>query len=204
LHDDVLPYLIPDKSIYRWIDDAYREFVARTGGIPDTSSPVALLQATAGEEFSELSPLILRIQGAWEKSTGYPIRIVNATDLARWGEHLTPRTGRVHMMVLGLEPDRVRWSYIPQQDTEVRLHIFRLPEDEITGAKQDLDEVADQYHLGLLHWVKHHAYLSPDTDFFDRRAAETHEKAFDEHCTKAKNEMERRNYKPRVVRYGGL
>ena len=211
--DDAEPYLWKDPEIVRYADAAYRRFVRLTGGIHDFTSAITRVNLVAGEETSEVSKLILRFDSATRVSDGKDIEITNWTDrnLMRRDDfgftnslYNDGGVGEVRYMVIGSQEGIVKWVQIPAADDVVKLQVYRLPLERIVDATHDLGEVNEDYHLHLLDWMKHLAYLKRDTETFDKKASDDHAAIFISHCAKAKAEMDRYRSKVRTVQYGGL
>lgn len=216
--DVVEPNLWTDDEVYSYMDDAYKMFVRLTGGIPDSSSDITQVGISAGEEYSPVSPLILKFREAELASDGSIITIINNEDLARltrsdYGVQRSFRRnspGRVTHMVVGRERNAregtVRWVGIPQTDDTALLSVYRLPRNTIREgvAESALDEIGEEHHVNLLMWMRYRAYSKDDSETLDRNQARNNMAAFNEYCEFVKAENERYKSKPRVVSYGGL
>ena len=211
--DDVAPYLWKDSEIVRYADAAYRRFVRLTGGIHDFTSPLTEVDIVAGEEIAEVSPLILRFDKAVRQSDGREITIANWTDqnLMRRDDYgissflYNDRApGEVRYMVIGSEVGKVKWVSPPAADDVALLQVYRLPLTRIVDETHTLSEVNEDYHIHLLDWMKHLAYLKRDSETYNKRASDEHRAAFIQTCAEAKAEMDRYRSKVRTVQYGGL
>lgn len=211
--DDVAPYLWKDSEIVRYADAAYRRFVRLTGGIHDFTSPLTEVDIVAGEEIAEVNPLILRFDKAVRQSDGREITIANWTDqnLMRRDDYgissflYNDRApGEVRYMVIGSEVGKVKWVSPPAADDVALLQVYRLPLTRIVDETHTLSEVNEDYHIHLLDWMKHLAYLKQDSETYNKRASDEHRAAFIQTCAEAKAEMDRYRSKVRTVQYGGL
>lgn len=211
--DDVAPYLWKDSEIVRYAEAAYRRFVRLTGGIHDFTSPLTKVDIVAGEEIAEVSPLILRFDKAVRQSDGREITIANWTDqnLMRRDDYgissflYNDRApGEVRYMVIGSEVGKVKWVSPPAADDVALLQVYRLPLTRIVDETHTLSEVNEDYHIHLLDWMKHLAYLKQDSETCNKRASDEHRAAFIQTCAEAKAEMDRYRSKVRTVQYGGL
>lgn len=217
--DTARPYLWTDTEVYLYMNDAYRQFVRLTGGIPDTTSDDTAVAVTAGDAYSEISPRILRIRQAYIESTGHEITIVNQEDVGKLSRvdygtsrvsihDLTP--GPIRYMVIGLQRNQnaglVRWIQVPTTDDVVRLSIYRLPLAGVAEGDESFtfSEIGEEHIEWLLLWMKARAYGKQDAETFDRGKRDTFSQAFSEYCRTAKAEWERYKHKSRSVAYGGL
>lgn len=211
--DDVEPYLWSQTEAVRYAEAAYRRFVRLTGGIHDFTSPLTRVDIVAGEELAAVSPLILRFDKAQRESDGREITIANWTDQALMRRddygvssflYNDRAPGEVRYMVIGGEVGKVKWVSPPAADDVALLQVYRLPLEHIVDETHTLSEVNEDYHIHLLDWMKHLAYLKRDTETYNKRASDEHRAAFIQSCAEAKAEMDRYRSKVRVVQYGGL
>lgn len=215
--DTEIPYLWTDSEVYRYMNDAYRTYVRLTGGVPDKSSAITLLDIVIGERVAEVSPLILKFRVMELVSSGKTITILNETDpvLTTRADYGSLRTlyrnrepGPVSYAVVGADRNRLRglveWIQIPQEADQVQCSLLRLPLEKITGSTQEFDDMGDEHHESLLMWMKHRAYGKQDAETFDRGKSEQFKTAFEAYCTTSRNEYDRYKTKVRVLAYGGL
>lgn len=209
------PYLWSDTEVFGYMADAYRMFARLTGGISDATSDATLVPITAGEPFSDVSPLILRFRSAQLESSGRDIKIINREDLDTmfrddYGVQrrvtLDSTTGPVLYMVIGMERNKVRWLRVPEVDDNARLLIYRLPLRNVTEGDMDFEfsEIGEEHVEHLLLWMKARAYGKQDAETFDRARRDEMKNAFESYCFDVKQEWERYKHKTRIVAYGGL
>ena len=214
VRDEAEPYLWSDAEIFSYMDDAQKMFCRMQGGIADATSAITQLAVTAGTEFSSLSPLILKLRAARDANTGRDIELLNYEDIqfgrsgvvcdygVLSGYKLDSTPGEVRALVEGMEPNKIRWVRIPSQDITVKILVYRMPLQSITGANQSL-EIDEHHHLHLLHWMKHLAHQKQDAETYDRGRAEQFRTEFIGYCDRAKAEREKREHKFRTIIYGG-
>jgi len=198
--DEKKPYLWTDDEIFRFMDEAQNTFCRLTEGIADAVTPeVVTVSIVAGEIFAETHPSILLFRSAILTSTDYPLDIKNHTDILKW----TNQIGTISQMIIGLQKDMVRWNYMPRDDDEVQLIVYRLPLEPLKGPELEI-EVEAVHHVSFVHWMKHLAYAKQDADTWDPKASETGKAMFEAYCRQVKAEQERYKHKPRSIAYGGL
>lgn len=211
--DTAKPYLWKDPEVFRYMDDAYRMFVRLVGGIADFTSDVASAAIVAGDPLGVLDASVLRIMRAQRRSDNGEIKIINFTDLDRlsrgdYGQvkqlQLNDEPGPVRYGVIGMQRGIVRWLQVPMVDDVADLQVYRLPLVRIDDFEQTLDEVDEDHHLSLLHWMKYRAYSKQDADSFDGKRALVEKQAFEDYCRFVRAEVERYKYKNREVAYGGI
>ena len=221
--DEDQPHLWSDAEILAYAIDAQDRMVRATGGIADVTvaaadvgSPVTRLQdlaLTASDPYSTISPYVLRIRSARLLTVARDVVIAQEADMPAatqqdygWaqGMHFDDTdTGVVTHGVLGVREDKVRWVRVPDAADTCRMHVYRLPFPRIAG-QGDALEVREEHHVSLILWMKHRAYSKQDAEARDDRQAKDNEVAFVRYCETARQEQERRKYRPRVVQYGGL
>lgn len=216
--DEVAPYLWKDSEVYRYMNDAYRMFVRLTGGIPDSTSSITQVAITAGESYSDVSPLILKFRLAELQSNGSKITIINPEDVRNLTRidygvavSIKPSTpGRITHMVIGGDRvqarGQVRWIQQPIVSDVALLTVWRLPIDTINETTDDFGfvEINEEHHEHLLLWMKYRAYGKQDAETVNNVDSETYKAAFDKYCRMVTAENERYASKVRVTRYGGI
>lgn len=223
IDDEAPPYLIGDDQALTYAIDAQDQLVKEMGGISDMTvaladigSPQTRLQdlaVTAASPWAALSPYILRIRSARLLTAKVDLIVISEGDMPTvrvedygWtrGASLDDTdTGDVRYLVTDIREDYVRWLRVPVTTDTVRLHVYRLPYPRISDQESSL-EVHSDHHLHLVKWMKYLAYSKQDAEIYDPKQAKENEASFKAYCEKARAEKERRRYKPRVVKYGGL
>lgn len=196
------PPLWKDAEIYRFIDGAQKMFCRLTEGLEDARTPsVTKLVLTPGQEWAELSPLILKIRSA--RRDGRPLSLVPFEDALDNGYHRHGVSGAPRALVLGESRGAVRVHPVPIEATTIDLAVFRLPLKTITDMGCQRLEVEDHHADGLLLWMKHLAYGKQDSETFDPNRAETAKAEFAAYCAKAKQEQGRARHPAGATMYGG-
>lgn len=214
VQDVVSTYLWLDTEVWRYMNEAYFMFVRLTGGIPDFTSSATYVPIAAGINTSPIDPSILRIMSAYRASDNAEINIINSTDtpVVRDNDYgsvkplwLDNTPGPVRHMLIGAQQNLVKWIQVPIADDAANLVIYRLPLAKITDAGgQEFIDVSEEHHYSLLMWMKALAYKKQDAETFDRATSAENGAEFRAYCMQAKQEMERKKHKTRVVAYGGI
>lgn len=212
IQDEARPYLWSDDDIYAYMADAQEQFCRKGGGIADSTSEVTEIQAIEGEEFASIDCRILKIRQA-KLSDGTVLELLNFENLERgWRGNdygvdtlfkLDDTEGDIKALVEGMEQDKVRLLYIPDEDQIIYLVVYRLPLKS-PGTANDVFEIHSQHHLHLLDWMKHLAYLKQDADTYDRAKSEEFEARFLRYCEEAMRERTKREHTYRSTTYGGI
>lgn len=202
-----------DDEVWRYMDDAYQQFIKLTGGVSDFTSDITQIPIVAGERVADYDKRILRIMSAKRASDGGKIEIANFTDtttLKTTDYNITSslvddtRSGTVRFMVIGKQRGKCEWVLLPETDDTAQLHVYRKALTSITGDDQEFDDIDDDHHYALLHWMKHRAYAKQDADTFNMAKSEEEGGKFRAYCFDVKAQFEREKHKTRVVAYGGL
>lgn len=200
ISDEQRPYLWSDDEAWVYMDQAQKQLCRWTEGIPDASTPdVVTVPVETGEIFAQVHASILTFRQAVLLSSGNLLDILNHTDVRKWDN----ASGNVTAMIVGLERNKVRWDKTPTVDDEVTLLVHRLPLCDIEGPDQAFE--VDAWHIPqLTYWMSHLAFQKPDTETFDKKAAERAYAQFKAYCDQVAAEQNRYKQKPRSIVYGGI
>lgn len=221
--DDVAPYLWSDTEAWSYMNDAYRMFVRKTGGVPDnTTTSITQIPIVAGQATAQVSPLILRFTSAYLLSNYATVKIISepqldklvtTSDYGSTAVNVRSNTqGAVRYMVTGMDRNAargiVRWVRVPQVNDTCMVGVMRLPVDVISENTADsmttFPDIGEEHHEHLLLWMKHRAYGKQDAETFDRTKRDECKKEFEAYCAEAKAEWSRYKQQGESVTYGGL
>lgn len=193
------PYLWSDALIYSYIDDAQKQFCRDSYGIADSRK--FTLSIVPDTQWYTISPLILKLRGAVDSSTGADVPVIPVEKMGAYNMRFDGSSGPIRALVSGLEANRLRAWPVPNVAATLELRVFRLSADVVAG--DDL-EIAPQHHRHLLHWVKHLAYDVQDSETYDKNASDRYRAKHTAYCAKALNEQSRAAHQAGAVIYGGL
>lgn len=213
--DKKSPPFWSDETVYRFLNWSLDTVCMGWGGIADSTSPITQLKATANQEFTAISPRILKIKTVWSLTNNHLIDLVNIENLMRpayvddYGFQYrqlfdTTRPGPIRCMVTGMEPNKVRWANIPAADETFRLSVLRLPLCEISCSGEGTIEFGPEFREVILNGIKYMAYGQQDAEKFNAKARDKYKEAFDAGVAEVRRIRERREAHTRVVRYGGI
>jgi len=207
MNDTEPTYLWEDSELYRYLDDAQKNFCRWTDGINDASTTdVCAVPIAVDADWLDLHPSILKVRGATLRSTGAKVDLISYEDMATYGFRFDGTKGPVRRLVVGLEEDRVRCHPIASVADTLDMVVFRLPLQTVSeDTATDELEIPDRHHLALQLWMKSMAYSKQDSETLDRNKAVEFENKFRAYCAAAKLEQQnKKRHKPRTVAYGGL
>lgn len=197
--DKAQPYLVPDETMYLYLDDAQKMFSRWTEGIEDGRS--FSFTVVPGTEWYDLDRAILKLRKAYDVSTGRELRLVNTEKAEGEGIVFDGRLGPLRALVAGIEKHALRAWPTPNVPTTVRLETFRLPREVCAGDEFEIDE---QHHQHLLMWAKHRFYNNQDSEVNNPRRAAEFEQRFRMYCADARKEQVRARRNTGAVMYGGI
>lgn len=219
--DEDQPYLWSDPEALAFAIDAQDMFTRLTGGIQDITAAATDAAVIAGTAFADLvvsvgvpftahSPYWLRLRSARLVTGKLDVDFISQGDMHvvptrdyGWTRGLTlddTDVGDVRFAVLGIKERQVRWVRVPNVADTCRVQFMRLPYPRIVKQDDPL-EITEEHHLHLVKWMKHLAYSKEDAETYDKNLAATNEASFRAYCEQARQEIERRRYKPRVVQF---
>ena len=208
LDDSAEPYLWADDELLGYLSRAEAEAAVRASLLPfdtrDADPVVAPIAVVAGTREYPLDARVLRVDRAWLADTNRRLALFGEDELDRMGpgdwESLTGTP------VYGVRwADRIRLSPIPEAPGTLHASGVRLPAGELTldGAP----EIAPVFHLDLVDWALHLAYLKNDAETLNREkaadAAARFERVFGPRLT-ADQYRKRHERRARTVRYAGF
>lgn len=177
--DTATPYLWADTDLNRWLNEAEREACIRAKLIiDDSTASVATYAVTSGTANYALHSSVIRVIAARfvdEDDVTYHLSI-NDRD---WLDDHYPdwEDGDGKPTHLIAEPKSVRIVGTPTADGTLYLRVQRLPQTKMS-ADGHSPEIQEQHQDALLHWAKHRAYSSQDSDGYDQDAADRFEARF--------------------------
>lgn len=219
VNDRTVPYMWSEVEVYGFIDEAQKLFCRNTMGIADSQTPeICEVAVTAGSEFAEISPKILKLRSVrLDSDPRRAIEILNFEDLeaprvtSDYGVRLSSgfnwdRQGRIDAVVVGMDPYSLRLVGIPTADETLKLIVYRLPIATIAAGKgvPQVLEIGEEYHRDLVWGMMAIAYGQQDSQTYDRTKMVECQDRFLALCAKARDEKNMREHKYRSVGYGGL
>jgi hypothetical protein len=172
--DDVVknPYLVADKTLDRFINEAVREACRRARLLLDATTPeICTLTVTAGEPMIEVDPRIIFIRRARLTSTGQRLGRASRKALDEcMGGAWEDETGDVVGYVPDWQTGSIRLFRTPTADDTITLNVVRLP---LAALEKDKDEIElrEEHADSLLEWGAYRFYSLPDTEINNPNAA---------------------------------
>jgi len=203
MNDAEEPFLWSDELVYKYLNDAQKQFARKTDGIQDsTTVAVCTLAVIANTNTYALHPTIKKIRSVRRADNGRPVEVINEEDMPGRKWFFDGRTGVITALITGMDENSVRVWPVPFETVNLQMSVFRLPLVEVVD-DQAL-EIGAQHHMHLLSWAKHLAYLKQDADAFDRTKADEFGMRFERYCADVQAEQRRLRHKQRSVVYGGI
>lgn len=197
------PPLWSTEEIYEYADEAQKMFCRLTGGIPDSSSAITILAISEGDTTVPYSDRILKITRAYRVSDDQKVNIVNNNELAGCESSLTDAPGKTQSLVVGMDASTLRIIPEALEADTIKLSVSRLPLTDIDENNVEF-EIQSIHHNALLLWMGYLAHMKMDAETFNQAKADNFYNGFHAYCVQASADIQRRDHKPRSVRYGGL
>lgn len=211
VEDEVQPYLWSDTEFYEYLDEAQKEFARETDYFKDVSTPeLTRLTVTADDPWVPLDPRVVEVRRVSTTDSSLPIQIVNAIELDHkylsdaYGAASTnwdTARGTPKLVVADLETDKLRLVPTPVQGTTLKLHIIRLPLEDVEGPESQLEISENSYRRSLLMFAKSMAYMKHDSETYSPEKAATYRADFYNYCGIVKSRQKRKQRRVGTVRY---
>lgn len=167
LDDTEQDYLWSDAELKRYINEAVKEAVRRARLIIDASTTdVCRIAVTAGTQSYALHSSIYRVievLGTWDDA---PLRKWTAQELRLHNRTWLTDESDPDGYTLDYESGKIWLKSKPKTNGTLSLRVYRFPLTTLS-ADGDTPEINAGYHEKLIHWVRHKAYLKPDTDTYN-------------------------------------
>lgn len=205
--DNVEPHFWSSENIVSYLNEAVQEACERAKLIEDRSTPtVCSITLQAGESTYPLHPSVFEIKRLTFR--GRPLDETSVEELDADTPGWEGRSGQPRLYIFeqasGTRPAQVRLVPTPTATDTIALTVCRgalkpLSADNDTGRP----ELPERFHLRLMDWMLHRAYLKQDADAYDPNKAAVSlglfVQAFGERPD-ANVQRKRRDKRPPVVR----
>ena len=207
LDDSAEPYLWADDELLGYLSRAEAEAAVRAGLLPfdtrDADPVIAPIATVAGTREYALDPRVLRLDRAWLADDNRRLAVIGEDEMDRAsGGDWETLAGTPVTAVLWA--DRLRLVPIPDAAGTLHGSGVRLPAGPLT--LEGAPEIAPVFHLDLVDWALHLAYLKNDAETLNREkaadAAARFERVFGPRLT-ADQYRKRHERRARTVRYAG-
>lgn len=172
LDDAIEDYLWSNAELTAYINEAYKEAVRRARLIIDSATPeVCTINVVADTALYPLSKKIYRVLDIFPSWDNRQLCKVTTKELnlqrSTWR---TQESDKPDYYVSDFQSGAIRLYPIPTEAGTLNLRVYRLPLVDLIN-DTDEPEINEAYHIKLLHWARHKAYLKPDADTFDKNAS---------------------------------
>lgn len=176
--DHAVPPFWSSENIVRYLNEAVQEACERAKLIEDRSTAaVCSIPLQAGESTYALHPSVFEIKRLTFR--GRPLDETSVEELDADSPGWETRSGQPRLYIFeqasGIRPAQVRLVPTPTAADTIALTVCRgalkpLSADNDAGRP----ELPERFHLRLMDWMLHRAYLKQDADAFDpNKAAES-------------------------------
>lgn len=210
LDDTVAPYLWSDAELIAHLNEAEREACIRSRLITDRSTAgIVVISLVAGTASYNLSPLVIEIRRAKVDGQHAPLTHTSLEALDREYTNWESSQGDPRQF---FEADHdIQIVPKPRENGTLRLVVYRLPltdmvlpTDPVTPGAKNAPEIPAEFHLQLVPWALHRAYLKRDNDTYDETRSNAHLAEFEANFGRrpdANVRRKQREKRPRTVRF---
>lgn len=201
LSPDASDYLLSDKTLVRYLNDAQEKFAARTLCLRDETTPaICRIQLVAGQDSYDLDPRVVAVYSAilgryHIARTTYGAGSFRGDVVHSGGWHDHEQNSRPAMFYTDRESQRIGFYPAPSEDHidhEVVLRVARLPLNPLTVDDMKASpEIRSEWHLDLCEWAAWRALRNHDNDLENLGKASAHKKAFEDVVEQLSRESKR-------------
>jgi len=187
LDDAVATYLWSDNLLQKYLNLAEREACRRASLLLDDSTandsestplPLCSLTVVAGTDTYVISKKILRILNCVPASTSQSIEKKTEDFLDEF--YPTWRGAEGDPVYYLEDKNKIRLVPTPVNNDTMQLTVVRLPLADITIAGVQSPEIPEEFHMDLIEWICHLAYLKQDSETEDLQRSDKYEDKFTE------------------------
>lgn len=198
-------YLLSDKSLVRYINDAQNKFASRTLCLRDETTPaVTEIILVAGQESYTLDPRVVsaftaRVPARTNlKRTTYAFLSGTRGDFAQGApSSLCWESGSPSYFYTDRETQKVGLypapdaAFVAANPTMV-LRVSRLPLEPLVAENLDaVPEIPEQYHLDMLEWAAYRALMNSDIEIEQMGKASARRRRFEDTVEELQRESKR-------------
>lgn len=187
LGDQTPPYLWPDKTLDRFLNNAVREACLRARLLKadaDTAPTLCALSFDAGQKLLTHAPEILVVRSGHVDGVHHRIWSLTAESMDRhwrgW-ENDCQSPAAPRYLVMDIAQKTLRLVPTPDAPGVLRIRVWRTPlESEHMRSLEDCPAVYLPDAEELRHWAAHEAYLIKDSEVFDPTRSASHLALFEQ------------------------
>jgi len=193
VEDTQKPYLWSDPEVMAYLNEAEVEACRRARLLVDSSTAaVCQISITADEQNFALDPRVIMIRRAKLADESYPLQKKSQAALddeyPAWDGDVAS-TPQYYFLDSGSSSI----SLYPKHDATDTLHltVVREPLNELND-DDETPEIPSRYHFGLLNWMKHRAYMKPDSETKNDQLAVLNLQLFEQEFGKRRTALDER------------
>lgn len=197
MRDEQSPYLWSDNDVLRYMNEAIRQICLKAWGLADEMT----VTFPANSQTPVLvSKRVLRFNAAF----GPDGRRLEFRSVAESPDMYLRSAGKLCALVQDVEEHKLVPYPAPNTDTDVRFQVYRLPLEDLKAINVFEEiELSDESRIGIVHYMRHLAFLKTDAETYDRGKADDFLGLFDRFADEYRRERERRYHHTRVTPTSG-
>lgn len=198
-------FLLSDKALVRYINDAQNKFASQTLCLRDeTTPPVTEIVLVAGQETYALDSRVVAVHTVRSstrrrlKATTYGFLAGTYGDMSRgYATEWCQNDGAPVYFYTDRETQRMGVYPAPSAEfiltnPKLFMQVSRLPLEQLVAEKLDaVPEVASQYHLDMLEWAAYRALMNSDIEIESMGKASARRARFNETVKQLRAERDR-------------
>ena len=201
--DEVVQLRWTNEELTRFINEAEKRACRNALLIKSASSDYDITVVADTAEYA-LNSKIVKIKGAYLSSTGkelIPIEYEDMIEIAKWRD----TTGTPTSYIPDIENSKITLYPKPESSDTIACLVNLLPTSDMSWDTNEVDspQIREEYHLSMLNWAAHLAYLKDEANTFDPGRSEYFRALFEREFSdsSAYGETRRRRSTGRAVRY---
>lgn len=164
-------YLWTDPELISYANEAQEQACRRSRLIVDSSNTeICVIPVLANTSLYDLDERIIAIRDVTLDGRSKELSGNTVSELNECVSSWRIQTGEPSAIVTDYETGKLKLFPIPEVDGVIRLRVVRMPLVKLV-ALNDVPEIKPHYHMSIVHWIKHRAYLKKDADTLDKSAS---------------------------------
>lgn len=198
-------FLLSDKALVRYINDAQNKFASKTLCLRDETTPtVTEIDLVAGQETYAMDPRVVAVHTVRSssrrrlKSTTYGFLAGTYGDMSQgYATEWCQNAGDPVYFYTDRETQRMGVYPAPSaefilKNPKLFMQVSRLPLEPLVAENLNaVPEVPEQYHLDMLEWAAYRALMNSDIEVQDMSKASARRARFNETVKQLKEERDR-------------
>lgn len=205
VNSDSDSFLLSDKALVRYINDAQNKFASQTLCLRDETTPtITEIELVAGQETYALDKRVVAVhtvRGPTRRrlhGTTYAFLAGSGRGMSQgYADEWCDTSGAPVYFYTDRETQRIGVYPAPSEEFVLKnpklyMQVSRLPLEQLVAENLNaVPEVPEQYHLDMLEWAAYRALMNSDIEVQDMSKASARRARFNETVKQLKTERDR-------------